>query len=279
MVVSLLVVVIRGITYNFEMKYNERLDDLFSRWMESLDETQKPLFCKDGLMLKADKPVEYVDERWDNATRRVMFLLKDKNTPDGDDTRLWLIDEQNGANNRRLSGGKVGKTGFLLNIARMLYGLLELGPDYRITFDEVKRTKRDKVRMIWNTEPFAFIESKKLAGYSWVSSKAVAKAMLKDEAFLNEEIDILRPNIIVCCDADDSQFNYITHNYLAGRETEKIEYDYPDAKMKPCCLWYYPKEHIAVIKSYHPSRIGKADWMIFERVISPFHELVKRGIF
>ena len=87
MVVSLLVVVIRGITYNFEMKYNERLDDLFSRWMESLDETQKPLFCKDGLMLKADKPVEYVDERWDNTTRRVMFLLKDKNTPDGDDTR------------------------------------------------------------------------------------------------------------------------------------------------------------------------------------------------
>ena len=77
--------------------------------MASLDKTQKALFCKDGLMLKANKPIEYVDERWDKMTRRVMFLLKDKNTLDGDDTRLWLIDEQNGANNRRLPGGKVGK--------------------------------------------------------------------------------------------------------------------------------------------------------------------------
>ena len=258
------------------MRYNNLLDELFSRWMLGLSEEQQSLFCKDGLMVKADQPSEFVDEKWETSQRRVMFLLKDKNTPDGDDTRLWLIDQKNGEHNRRLSGGNVGKTGFLPNIARLFYGLLNTNASHRVTFDEVKKTKKEEVKRIWNVEPFAFIETKKLAGYSSVSHKEMQMALERDEAFLKEEIDILQPNIIVCCDADDSQFDFITQRYFAGIETEKIGYTYPDAKMKPCCLWFYPTKKVAVIKSYHPSRLGKADWMIFERVISPFHELVKR---
>lgn len=255
--------------------YNTKLDELFGRWMEKLNEEQQKLFCKDGLMVKADRPVDFVDEQWDKALRRVMFLVKDKNTPDGDDTRFWLVDERNGRNNRRLSGGNVGRTGFLPNLARLLYGLLTTEKDLRLGFDEVKKSRMNEVRTIWNTEPFAFVESKKLAGYSSVSSKEVTNAMQRDESFLKEEIDILRPNIIVCCDADDSQFDFVTSQYFGGKEADKIEYAYPDTKMKPCCLWFYPTDGVAVIKSYHPSRLGKADWMIYERVISPFHELVK----
>ena len=258
------------------MRYNNLLDELFNRWMMELSEEQKFLFCKDGLMLKAEQPFEFVDEKWEKSERRIMFLLKDKNTPDGDDTRLWLIDQKNGANNRRLSGGNVGRTGFLPNIARLFYGLLNTNTNYRVTFEEVKKTKKEDVKRVWNDEPFAFIETKKLAGYSSVSHKEMQMAMERDEAFLKEEIDILSPNIIVCCDADDSQFDFITQRYFAGLEVEKIEYSYPDAKMKPCCLWYYPTKNVAVIKSYHPSRLAKADWMIFERVISPFQKLVKK---
>ena len=256
--------------------FNQRLDELFCRWMGSLSEEEQLLFCKDGLLIKSDRPSEFVDEQWGKARRRVLFLLKDKNTPDGDDIRLWLIDERNGKNNRRLAGGNVGRTGFLPNLARLLYGLLVTEKDMRMGFEEVKKSRMGEVRTIWNTEPFGFVESKKLAGYSSVSSKMVTDAMERDEAFLKEEIDILRPNIIVCCDADDSQFDFVTLRYFAGKEAEKIEYAYPDANMKPCCLWYYPTNGVAVIKSYHPSRLGKADWMIYERVISPFHELVKR---
>lgn len=208
-----------------------------------------------------------------------MFLLKDKNTPDGDDTRLWLVDDRNGLNSRRLAGGNVGKTGFLPNLARLLYGLLITQKDVRFGFDEVKKQKMGDVRRFWNNEPFAFVESKKLAGYSSVTSKTVTAAMLRDEVFLKEEIDILSPNIIVCCDADDSQFDFITSRYFAGKVADKIEYSYPDANMKPCCLWYYSTDGVAVIKSYHPSRLGKADWMIYERVISPFHQLVMKTNF
>lgn len=256
--------------------YNERLDELFARWMECLNVEQQKLFCKDGLMIKFNRPSDYVDEQWCKAQRRVMFLVKDKNTPDGDDTRLWLVDDRNGLNNRRLAGGNVGKTGFLPNLARLLYGLLITKKDVRLCFDEVKKKKMADVRRFWNNKPFAFIESKKLAGYSSVKSKSVTATMLRDEVFLKEEIDILSPNIIVCCDADDSQFDFITSRYFTGKVAEKIEYSYPDANMKSCCLWYYPMDGVAVIKSYHPSRLGKADWMIYERVISPFHQLAMR---
>ena len=110
---------------NDDMNYNKQLDNLFIRWMESLDEEQRNLFCKDGLMLKADKPEEYVDERWNKMQRRVMFLVKDKNTPDGDDTRRWSLDE----NMCKLSGGNVGRTGFFPNIARIFYGLQVITAD------------------------------------------------------------------------------------------------------------------------------------------------------
>ena len=63
------------------MSYNKKLDELFERWTENLSEEQKALFCKDGLMLKAGEPEDSVDEKWDKAKRRIIFIVKDKNTP------------------------------------------------------------------------------------------------------------------------------------------------------------------------------------------------------
>ena len=182
--------------------YNQRLDELFCRWMGSLSEEEQLLFCKDGLLIKSDRPSEFVDEQWGKARRRVLFLLKDKNTPDGDDIRLWLVDERNGKNNRRLAGGGVGRTGFLPNLARLLYGLLVTEKDVRMGFEEVKKSRMGEVRTIWNTEPFGFVESKKLAGYSSVSSKMVTDAMERDEAFLKEEPpDNCNGLAVTCCGA------------------------------------------------------------------------------
>lgn len=257
------------------MLYNEQLDKLFSRWISTLNDEQKSLFCKDGLMIKFNEPATSVDEKWEKAKRRVMFLLKDKNTPDGDDTRLWMIDPKYGEQTRNLSGGRVGKTGFMPNLARIFFGLLKTEKDVRYGFSEVLDSHMDAVRQAWNSEPFAFVEAKKLAGFSSVDSKDVLSAMEHDKELLIEEIKILQPNVIVCCDADDSQFTFVTQKYLEGKAPIKIEYSYPAPRIKPCCLWYYPSEKIAVIKSYHPSRLGKADWMIYERVISPFHKLIQ----
>ena len=259
------------------INYNGLLDALFENWMGTLDEEQKKLFCKDGLIIIPDKKEnpEYVNEKWEHSPRRVMFILKDKNTPDGDDIRRWLIDEKNGENNRNLFGGIVGK-GCLPNIAKILYGLLTAEKDKRPNFDSVTNNMND-VRKFWNSKPFALIEAKKIAGFSTVSKKEIEYAINRDEIFLKKEIDILKPNIIVCCGADDTQFRFITEKYMNGKKhLEFGDKNFPDSK-RPGCLWYYPEDQIAVIKSYHPTSHGKYNpsWKVFERVISPFGGLMK----
>lgn len=252
--------------------YYVQLDELFKECMKDLSAEEKGLFCKDGLMLKAYKTEKSLDTLWDESKRRVMFVLKDKNTPDGDDTRLWLLDGKNGEASRNLKGGNVGRTGFLPNIARMLYGLVVDTKGY----DDLKG-EMDKVVEVWNAIPFAFIEAKKRAGYSSVEKEEIEAALSKsDGAILMREIEILNPNIIVCCDAEDTQFDYITRHFEKLDQDKLVfEYKYPRNPYFPCCLWYYKSLKKAVIKSYHPTRLGKREeWIIHERVISPFRQLL-----
>ena len=253
-----------------ELSYFAQLNELFQEWMHDLSGEDRNLFCKDGLMLKAYKTEKSIDTLWDESPRRVMFILKDKNTPDGDDTRLWPVDGKHGIEIRELCGGNIGQTGFFPNIARILYGLTVQTIGY-------SQLEMQKVKDNWNALPFAFVEAKKLAGYSSVKSSDIENALKKDGEFLMREIDILNPNILVCCDADDTQFNYITQQYDSVEKGEiiSIEYKYPIKPCFTCCLRYYPTINKVVIKSYHPTRIGKAgDWIIYEKVVSPFRQLL-----
>lgn len=255
-----------------EKSYYVQLDELFGNWIKEYeDKINVSGFCKDGIMLKAYKTEKSIDTLWDESLRRVMFVLKDKNTPDGDDTRLWFLDRVHGEEVRNLSGGNVGKTGFLPNIARMLYGLTV----ETVGYDQLDM---NKVKEAWNTIPFAFMEAKKTAGKSYVTNEEMLAALEKgDGELLMKEIEILNPTIIVCCDAEDSQFDYITKKFKGMEHDEiiTIDYEYPYKPHFNCHLQYYPTLNKAVIKSYHPTRAGKAgDWVIYERVISPFRQLL-----
>ena len=73
--------------------------------------------------------------------------------------------------------------------------------------------------------------------------------------------------------------NIINDDYLPFEEInedDKILYRYPKAESVECCLWYYRKKGIIVIKSYHPTYRGKIPWTIFERVVSPMRALLKK---
>lgn len=254
--------------------YNQQLDGLFKQWMESYPEEQRHLFCQDGLMLKADKNAD-VNELWQNAHRRIAFILKDNPDGWGNDTRLWLQDSKNA----NIYGNR-----FLATLAEILYALLHLdsAEDSRLklSYNKIHGSLRQEVADNFvNTAPFAFIEAKKLAGGKTVSQREMADAMERDSDFLKNEFDILQPNIIVCFDRYNSQFNFITRQYFNGKEAQVIEYDYTDENGRKligqrCCLWYYPSENVVVIKSYHPSY--GALWKTFERVVSPFHAFLKR---
>ena len=255
---------------------NQELDSLFDKWEAKLSPEHKLLFCRDGLMLRSTG--KDANELWLSATRRVAFLLKDKSESSCDDIRNWLLDEKNGKHNRELRGGKVGKTGFLPNIARMLYGLLNVSvkDNNPLGFDEVNNTKMIDVAETWNTAPVALVETKKVAGGKSVSDATMRKAIDKDNLPLQQELDILKPNIIVCCDANDSQFKFVTDTYMAGKKCKPIlENSIEYKEVKPCSIYYYPEVKVAVIKSYHPTRLGKQDWMVYERVVCTMRKLLK----
>lgn len=244
---------------------NKQLDTLFERWIDSYPDDKQGSFCKDGLMLKPNGDVE---ELWQKAKRRVMFVLKD-NPDSGQDTRTWFQDPD----------VRYLKKQFFQRLAEVFYALLNLTYDKESReaygFGNVKRELHGKVEETFNTEPFAFIEAKKLAGKDTVSYNEVYDAMTRDEKFFKEELEILRPNIIICCDGENSQFNFITSHYFNGKTVEKIEYAYPNVPGIECGLWYYPTEHVAVIKSNHPGNIMDES-MFFEKIISPYHALLKK---
>lgn len=247
------------------MNYNEQLDALFSRWIASYPADEQGRFCKDGLMLK---PYGDVDELWEKAERKVMFVVKD-NPHGGHDTRTWLKDPKN----KHLKGQ------FLSRIAETFYALWNLTAEEKsrevYKFANVKGELHGKVEETFFSKPFAFVEAKKLAGSRDVLSKVVYDAMTKDEAFFKEELAILHPNVIVCCDAGNSQFNFITSKCFCGKNVNKIEYEYPASPDIKCGLWYYPFENVAVIKSFHPSYVTE-EWKFFEKVLSPFSALLKQ---
>jgi hypothetical protein len=156
----------------------------------------------------------------------------------------------------------------------MLYGLMITKKGYRLGYSEVSETKMDEVKKMWNSTPFALVETKKQAGKPSVTKEEMESAIRQDNLFLIKEIDILKPNIIVCCDAENTQFDFITQTYFKGRDAIIWQYDFPTNKRIKCCLYYYDKDNVVVIQSYHPTRLGKDDWMVYERVISPFGTLM-----
>ena len=234
---------------------NQKLNALFEKWKEERHYSDD-VFVSDGLVYKkAYRKIKWeeeiagyeediaVEELWNTSPLRIAFLLKDTNDSGKDDVRKWMVlDTPESEQSRNLAGGRVGKTGFLPNIARILYGLRYIKQLKYADFEDFKSRYKNQIVDAWNELPY------------------------------------LQPNVIVCS-CDDAQFEFITRNYLADEyieECDKIEYAHDDAEFVDCCLWYYKRRNLAVVKSYHPTNRGKIQWTIFERVVSPFRKLLEK---
>ena len=170
------------------VNYNELLDTLFKQWKNSYNKDVRDKFCLDGLVYKNDSSID-VDSLWGQSSRRVAFLLKDCPDGYGYDTRELLLDKigiEKAYKNREL------KVKFMKNLAKLLYGLLEMKSDYVLNDKDVDN-RMPKVIDCWNSKPFVFIESKKLAGGKTVNERAIEDALLLDEVFLKKETQIFKP--------------------------------------------------------------------------------------
>lgn len=156
---------------NTFVNYNAKLDALFVQWKNSYDEDDKKRFCPDGLMLMPNESLN-VNQLWEEAPRRVMFLLKDCPDELGYDTRTLL---------KYLENRELGNV-FTKYLAKILYGLLKQQVDKRIN-DKYVNDHMDEVRNVWNTMPFAFVETKKLAGKPNCGCNELKHALEREKLF------------------------------------------------------------------------------------------------
>lgn len=260
------------------IKYNNLLDDLFSEWEKTYSKEDQEKFCRDGLMLKEDNSID-VDKEWEKSTRKIMFLLKD--CPDGwgydtrDSMQKMIGEKCNQQNANAIINLKIN---FYRNLAKIFYGLMECGPTNLIN-DRYVESKLDSVKKMWNEIPFAFVESKKIAGGKSVSEKSLRNALYRDEKLFKEEFDILSPNIIVCCDGSGTNaiFEFVTNSYFKSKP-EKFggQYILEDGSIVPnfkTRLWYYSENNVIVIDSYHPS--ARKGWKMLEKVLCPYRAFMQ----
>ena len=79
-----------------------------------------------------------------------------------------------------------------------------------------------RLKILLNEVPFAYVEAKKLAGGKKCDDAVLTQTLKKDGRLLAREIDILRPNIIVCCDTHGIIFDSVVRNYFNGINTVRV---------------------------------------------------------
>lgn len=265
--------------------YNGKLNELFKEWKASYPESDRAedRFCEDGLTLKyKDEGSGYdINSEWERAARRIMFIVKD--CPDGweyDTRRLLVGYPDNGASRINAERTRNLKGGFFKNIAVMLYGLYNMTEENK--GDELNDGAGDigRLKTLFNEVPFAYVEAKKLAGGKTCDDAVLTQTLEKDGRLLAREIDILRPNIIVCCDTNGIIFDSVVRNYFKGivpDDAHRWVYKYGERPYDfECKLYYYADEGVLLFNSYHPTSQGKEAWTVRERVYAPFRQFFAR---
>lgn len=272
----------KDIEKKYANSYNGQLDALFRDWIKTYSDAEQNRFCRDGLLMKhKEKDCNYdINKEWSKAPRKIMFLLKDCPDGSGYDTRTLLdgyIDNEDSLKNAEKT--RQLKHRFFKNLAKILYGLYHMEKNNMGVDLNKEILNKDKLVEAFNEIPFAYIECKKLAGGKRCSAKKLAESMERDKENLIKEINILDPNMIVCCDGEGTIFKHIVDNYFGEKPADNFvwEYDYvlddgKDCGFK-CKLYYYKEKNILLFNSFHPTA-HKAEWIIRETVLSPFRRFL-----
>lgn len=182
-----------------EKTINQQLNDLFERWKaKSLENGEQTndfgvIFTSDGLVYKNDTSID-VEKEWAKSHQRVLFILKDQPTKYSDDVRFWLRNVEGKDNTTRQANRELVSR-FIHNIANIFYGLQNASTQNPLPLEQVSF---DAVKECFNTIPFAFIESKKQGGGTSITNKVLIEYLDKYSTFIKKEIEILKPNMIVC---------------------------------------------------------------------------------
>lgn len=234
-------------------KFNDQLNPLFEKWIqisekkhEMRDDTegQNIIFTYDGLMEKPDSSID-VEECWQKADMRIMFLVKDQPSQYRNDSRLWLKDQPTDSpydeNKKKLN--RELKPKFIHNIANVFYGLSHADKEHEISFQSLNK---EDVKKHFLTSPFAFVECKKQCGKTSISNSTLHHYLYDEDykELLYQEIKILKPNMIVC--TNNMIYQFVQEMY--GMEN-LIKLNEP----RHNSIRIFAEKEILILNSFHPS--------------------------
>lgn len=209
----------------------EREKELFRQWRA---ERGYSCFMADGL---------FDEEEWNRQDVRILYVLKEANWENGDaDLCEYLLSEP-----RRSGYWRTWN-----NIVRWTQAIREGGP-----YQE-RITKPDKTKCL---RTIAALNIKKVGGDAQADDEEIRAYGRSDAKFINQQIELYQPDIIICCGRGTGKNADILYEYVLPHksEWEKIgKYNYfictlSSGKETPVVSFRHPQirgGHAAFEKSY-----------------------------
>lgn len=234
------------------------LEELFKIWKNRQTENgDGENFTKDGILRHNNETDEELEAKWFSTERRIAILLKDQYQKDeqkwDEDIRDWLrdtdIDDEKALAQKRKN--RDIEVSFLKRIAYLIWGLSKADEKNDWWYDEVDK-HREEVKDFFNTQPFALVECKKMPGEGKLDDKILKKHLRNYGDLLKKELEILKPNFIVC--TSSLIYDAVVKSY----PQEKV---YTIEGHNSIRIIKGPRGGIEalVFCSYHPSTPGTAD--------------------
>ena len=244
--------------------YNKELDDLFVDWERESENNGLSGFCKDGLLNKGHifknddgywgRTKGNENELWHNASKRVLFLMKDSNGNPGEDMRTWI--------------GRQHPTDitfrFFKQIALWLYGINSiLNNGIYKSF-----TDADNVKIYskaFDDLPIAIVNCKKESGGGSISNRNLINYAHKYQEFLKKQLKILNPNIIYCGGGSGTVLQIAKDLIYKGFVFQKINN----------WIYYENGEGIILIDGWHPSYYAISYQEPYEDLMEAFKDFYR----
>jgi len=206
------------------MGIHEKEERLFDEWSP-----KREGFVKDGVV---------DEESYESSERKLMFVLKEVNSPGGGN---WDLREY-------VHGGARPQT--WNNIARWAHGIKNIKNE--INWKEIREITDEQRKE--QLKSICTINLKKSPGGHTTDNKALEDIAKEDKEFLNRQFEIYHPDLVICC---GSVVRWLFHELVEFQEKPDwkmttrgiryhefqemkyiIEYSHPEARVADCLLYY-----------------------------------------
>ena len=185
---------------------------------------ENPAIVEDGIVDEN----EYLSSKY-----KILYVMKEVNSSEAWDLRKFLYD-----------GGRPQTWD---NIARWTQGILNLEKEY--SWEELSKNNEERRKTY--LKKIGSINLKKTGGGYTSKIKEISKAARENKALIKNQIEIYKPDIIICCGTAGDLLNSVLEpkeinwsmtqrgvEYIKDGQKLIISYSHPEARIRDAYLYY-----------------------------------------